>query len=434
MLLVYLFLFPLFPAYADTCVTAACHQDIGSLKSPHQPVKDGDCTSCHQRKSGGHPVKGAKNFTLMAGGARLCSQCHDPFGKKKVVHPPVKDGECTACHKPHGTDKRYLLEVGDDQSALCLGCHDNAPFKRKFLHGPAAVGECTKCHDPHEAAEPALLKGAVRDVCLKCHQDFAKSLRESKAYHPPVQKGPCTLCHDPHGAAVGAVLKKKLPELCVDCHSAIGKKAAGVKVPHKPILQASSCSGCHATHYSRARGLLATDEKTLCLSCHDTDKLGNPPLKNIKKELEGKKYLHGPISKGSCTACHDPHGSDFFRMLRGGYPSELYVPYREGVYQACLNCHDKNLLGTGGDKPVGTNFRNGSRNLHAVHVVRIKGRTCRICHAPHASNGPKLLHQEGQQFGEWKIPINFKSTATGGSCAPGCHKPFSYDRQKPVAF
>jgi hypothetical protein len=31
-------------------------------------------------------------------------------------------------------------------------------------------------------------------------------------------------------------------------------------------------------------------------------------------------------------------------------------------------------------------------------------------------------------YGNWKMPINFKRNETGGSCAPGCHKEFSYDR------
>ena len=30
-------------------------------------------------------------------------------------------------------------------------------------------------------------------------------------------------------------------------------------------------------------------------------------------------------------------------------------------------------------------------------------------------------------FGGWEIPIQFEQAATGGSCAPGCHKPRAYD-------
>ena len=59
---------------------------------------------------------------------------------------------------------------------------------------------------------------------------------------------------------------------------------------------------------------------TLCLNCHGKDKLGNPPLKNISKELKGKKYLHGPIKEGKCTPCHDPHGSNYYPDTEGELP------------------------------------------------------------------------------------------------------------------
>jgi hypothetical protein len=35
-------------------------------------------------------------------------------------------------------------------------------------------------------------------------------------------------------------------------------------------------------------------------------------------------------------------------------------------------------------------------------------------------------------FGDWRIPIGFSKTATGGSCSPGCHQTSSYDRQTPI--
>lgn len=421
-------------AHADSCVTATCHQPVVAVKKPHAPVKDGDCSSCHQQKVKQHPLPGGKSFQLTASGAALCNQCHDAKGKKKVVHPPVKDGDCLACHRPHGGSGRFLLDVGDDQTELCLGCHDRAPFKQNFMHGPAAVGDCTKCHDPHEASGKSLLNQPIRDICLKCHADLAQNLKNSPVVHPPVRDDPCTDCHNPHGSPVASILKKKMPDLCVDCHDEVSKKLTGLKVPHKPLTQATSCASCHAVHYSKARGLLPTGGMDLCLGCHDKDNLGTPPLKNIRKDIAGKKYLHGPILKGDCKACHDPHGSNYFRMLRGGYPAELYAPYRDGLYDACLICHDKNLPRSP-ETSTATGFRNGLRNLHYVHVANTsKGRTCRICHEPHASNGEKLINVEGMKFGAWHIPINFKKTPSGGSCAPGCHRMFTYDRDKPERY
>ncbi len=419
---------------ADSCLTANCHVAIGNLTLRHQPVVDGDCLACHVQTAAEHPGKDGKSFGLVEKGAALCYQCHDAMGKKKVVHSPVKDGDCTACHNPHGAANRYLLDVGEDQSELCFGCHDSASFKQKSVHGPVALGACTQCHSPHESVEKSLLKGKIRELCLKCHQDFAEQMKVAPVVHPPVKKGVCTDCHNPHASGFEFMLKKKMPDLCFDCHAAVGKKLKDVKVRHQPLDQAGSCGNCHSTHFSQAKGLLPVEEKSLCLGCHGNEKVGTPPLKNIKKQLEGKKNLHGPLQEGRCVPCHDPHGSDNFRLLTGAYPENLYAPYQEGTYGFCLKCHDKNLLRFE-ETSLYTAFRNGKRNLHFVHVVDSrKGRTCRLCHEPHASNGPKLTSEQGSPFGDWKVPVGFKPTGTGGSCSPGCHRPFSYDRENQVIY
>ena len=420
-------------AGADSCVTTACHQNIAALKNPHQPVNEGDCSSCHRRKTNQHPLPGGRSFEAKAQGAVLCNQCHETRGRNKYVHGPVKEGSCISCHNPHGNAFPNLLDVGADQAALCFGCHDNAMMKEKYMHGPAAVGECTKCHDPHDSTEKALQKGPVQEICLKCHADFAKAMKEAPVVHPPVRDEPCTACHSPHGTPYVAILKEEMPTVCTGCHTGIGETLAKVKTIHKPLQQAGGCSNCHSAHYAQAKGLLIADQSTTCLGCHGTDTLGKPPLRNIKKDIAGKKFLHGPISQKQCTPCHDPHGSDFFRMLRGNYPQELYVPYENGTFALCLQCHDKELA-SAAETTKATNFRNGSRNLHSVHVLGRKGRTCRLCHEPHASNGEKLINKEGMKFGAWKVPINFIISPKGGTCAPGCHRSFRYDRDKPERY
>ncbi|MEI6827849.1 MAG: cytochrome c3 family protein, partial [Desulfuromonadales bacterium] len=417
-----------------TCSATSCHQAILNTEKPHAPVQAQECHSCHHKKNPNHPILGGKSWELVAKVPTLCEQCHTPFGGKKNMHAPVKEGECLSCHKPHGGAGKSLLDVREDRTALCVTCHDPEPFRQPFMHGPVAVGACNKCHQPHEANEKALLTAPVRTVCLTCHTDFAKDLKQAKVAHPPVKDGPCTACHNPHGSAVSKILKQKVPDLCIGCHEKIGKKLAGVKVPHKPLKQEGGCSTCHSAHYSGNKRLLPFDEVATCLSCHDKDNLGTPPLRNIKLALEGKKLLHGPIKKGQCVPCHDPHGSDNFRMLRGDYPAELYVPYKEGIYDACLSCHEKNLLRFA-ETTIYTKFRNGKRNLHYVHVVNSrKSRTCRVCHQAHASNGEKLIDMENIKFGAWDIPVNFTISTSGGRCAPGCHQAFSYDREKPVPY
>ena len=156
-------------------------------------------------------------------------------------------------------------------------------------------------------------------------------------------------------------------------------------------------------------------------------------MKNIARDLQGKKYLHGPIAEGDCAACHDPHGSDYFRLLTGAYPAKIYVPFQDGTYAFCFQCHDRSLI-ENASTTTGTRFRNGGQNLHYLHVADPrKGRTCRTCHEPHAGNNRHLVCSEGASFGAWQIPVHYQETATGGSCAPGCHRPLSYDREKPQA-
>jgi len=62
-----------------------------------------------------------------------------------------------------------------------------------------------------------------------------------------------------------------------------------------------------------------------------------------------------------------------------------------------------------------------------------RGRNCRACHETHASADPRHI-RESVPYGNWKMPLNYKMTNTGGSCAPGCHKAFTYDRENPVQF
>ncbi|MBU5637964.1 cytochrome c3 family protein [Geomonas sp. Red69] len=421
-------------ALAESCISTACHTQISGLKYRHAPVEGGECSTCHVQQGKEHPVKGGKTFKIAGGGKEICVGCHSGIAKQKVVHPPVNEGDCLSCHKPHGGSGRYLLDVGPDLGALCYSCHDQAPYTKKYVHGPVAEGTCLACHSPHDSANKFLLKDGMKELCLGCHEDFAKEMKMAKRVHSPVKDKPCTSCHDPHSGDYRYLLKEKMPDLCMGCHKDLDQRLKASKGTHKPVLEGKGCSNCHSTHFSKEKGLLIGEQKEVCLGCHGSDKVGNPALKNIAQELSGKKQQHGPIAKGRCDGCHDPHASNYGRLLTGAYPDGFYAAYRDGAYGLCLKCHDKNLL-TFKETTMYTKFRNGDSNLHFVHVAdRSKGRTCRTCHEIHASSGDALVATEGTRFGKWKVQTRFKKTATGGGCAPGCHKPYQYDRQKPIDY
>jgi predicted CXXCH cytochrome family protein len=402
---------PVRPAGADeTCVSAQCHATILAGKTVHPPA-DG-CDTCHVSTATPHPQKGKKTFKLVSEPPELCSSCHDAFGKKSDVHPPVKDGACTTCHDPHSSNEPKLLT--QPQKDLCTACHDDKAGM-EHMHGPAAAGECTACHTPHESDIKPLLLKKDNDVCFGCHVDV-QELVKKKNVHPALDSG-CTSCHNPHGSAHPKLLPEEGAGVCFACHDEIGKKVETSPVVHAAIKSEKGCASCHSPHASDNAKLLLVPEKETCLGCHKTI------------VTENMKSIHGPIKEGKCTSCHDPHGGPNGKLLVAEFPHDPYVPYTDTAYPLCFSCHKRDLVQYA-ETSFATGFRDGERNLHFVHVNnKQKGRSCRMCHNIHGGNQPKLI-ADSVPFGKWNLPLKFVKTETGGSCAPGCHKPKTYDRKK----
>ena len=399
-------------AYADGCVTAQCHQTVLRGKVVH-PVAE-PCETCHRPAETPHPQAGRKTVTLTQEPPALCATCHPPFGTKADVHPPVKDGLCTMCHNPHSSNEPKLL--AKPVKDLCLTCHADK-VKFKYIHGPTAAGDCTGCHNPHESANKYLLVKDATELCVTCHFDM-QDVMKRKDVHPALSSG-CTSCHNPHGSPFRKLLSAEGENLCFQCHPKIAEKIEKSKTVHAPINSEKSCASCHSPHATDEPKLLFKKGKDLCLDCH----------KNVIKK--GMTMLHGPIRDGSCTPCHDPHGSSNEKLLTQPYSSGTYIPYTDKEYALCFSCHNRDLLRYP-DTSFATGFRNGERNLHYLHVNnKAKGRNCRLCHNLHGSSNPKLI-AENVSFGKWELPLNFVKTETGGSCSPGCHQTYSYDRKNPV--
>ncbi|HEY2775795.1 MAG TPA: cytochrome c3 family protein [Candidatus Binatia bacterium] len=396
---------------AGGCVTSKCHVDILSKKNVHDPAEG--CTDCHESVSTPHPAKGKKTFKLLNDVPDLCYTCHDTFGKKKTVHSPVQDGSCTDCHNPHSTAEEKLLikPVGK----LCKDCHD-APYEGPKLHGPVEDGDCTECHNPHETDTKSLLVKEGNALCFDCHTEKADEIKK-KDVHAPVEDG-CITCHDPHGSKFPAMLSEKVPKVCYSCHDTKEQEIKDAKVSHGALDDDKSCLLCHSPHASDNDALLEKPMRATCLECHDGDMPANA------------KFLHGKNHDGKCTDCHAPHGGDLDNLLVKEFPDGNYHPWNDKAYPLCFSCHERTMV-TDRETTTATGFRDGKKNLHAVHVGDdAKGRGCLMCHSVHGSDHPKLI-QDAIPFGKWTMKLNFNKTDTGGSCAPGCHRQKFYDRDKP---
>jgi predicted CXXCH cytochrome family protein len=301
------------------------------------------------------------------------------------------------------------------EELACQNCHPDK-VEGRYVHAPAQAGECLTCHllaagKSHPRDKSSFpLKTEVARLCDGCHES-----KTNKRYvHTPVAAGECLACHDPHRSSNPRQLKAQGAQLCLLCHQ---KKYKGKRI-HAPVAT-GNCLGCHDPHQSDNRYQLKKYGADLCLLCH-------------KKTLREGESVHGPVADGDCVVCHDPHASGFRKLLKKNFPEELTLPYNERNYALCFDCHSNQMAAE--ERTVSqTNFRNGDRNLHTVHINKPDyGRSCKTCHDPHAAGQARLIRRLVPGYGKWKIPISYTKTATGGSCMVGCHKTKAYDRLETI--
>jgi len=408
----------------QSCITAKCHAKMGKASFVHGPVAVGECLSCHVRKGEGH------SFEPITEVGAQCTECHEKMDTMKAVHAPVRQGKCTGCHDPHQSPFKFQLRA--EGADLCLLCHNKSIVGGKYLHGPVGVGACNACHSAHQSQYPKLLHADGNAVCFTCHTDKAEAFLGKKFMHAPVQED-CTGCHSPHSSNYRFTLKADGGrDLCYSCHTDKAKEIPAAGVPHKGLETERKCLACHDPHVSDFPKQLLQQPMDLCLTCHDREYNGqNGKIGNMSFLLSKGLDLHGPIKQKDCSGCHNTHGSNNFRMLRENFPQLFYAPYAAANYKLCFTCHQRTIASEEQTLTL-TNFRNGEQNLHFVHVNKtVKGRTCRACHDAHATSNPKHV-RSAVPFAKWNLPVGFKKTETGGTCLPGCHQQFGYDRKAPV--
>lgn len=207
------------------------------------------------------------------------------------------------------------------------------------------------------------------------------------------------------------------------CHRGEGQGAA----THDPVLH-GECRSCHkggaAGHPDREGEEFTLNfggGEALCYSCHSD-------LRDVMKKAIS---IHPPAADGECLFCHIAHSSDFDNLLRFALPDDpsrgnpRRMPFESGNFALCWECHD--VYGVLMQKTMTkTAFRSRGDNLHYLHLSGEKAYTCMACHPAHYSESEGLVGRRsawGEDF------VNFTLSEGGGSCAPGCHVPRSYQRE-----
>ncbi len=405
-----------------TCITPECHANFGLADRLHGPLAAGDCFSCHAADTGGHV------YPLLREGNSTCSFCHQTGNTQLHKHAALEEPGCIGCHDPHA-GRKFLL-VKSTVQETCVECH--VLDQGKHPHGPYAAGECSACHQPHESNNAHLLRGGdAAEHCFTCHTDTKYVIANAPFVHDPAKQD-CTTCHSAHTSDVEFHLKKPIEQLCLDCHTGLGEAINGATTPHAAVFTGESCANCHDPHAAGRPKLLRDRQTTLCLSCHSqpVKAADGRTIPDMTSSVSGKRFLHGPVETGDCSACHNVHGSTHNRLLKQEFPSGFYAKFDLADYALCFSCHPKDLV-TSEKTTSLTDFRDGDRNLHYLHVNRDeKGRSCKTCHAIHGSDQERhLASQVPFENSKWLMPIGFERMEDGGKCTPGCHVAMTYHRK-----
>ncbi|MCP2598530.1 cytochrome c3 family protein [Candidatus Aminicenantes bacterium AC-335-L06] len=233
--------------------------------------------------------------------------------------------------------------------------------------------------------------------CKTCHTSI-------RLYHP--EEADCSNCHADHSSGSPKLLLDKIPALCWNCH----EENVKMESKHFPFSE-GECLECHVAHGNKEDYFLAESLPNICLECHGEI-----------NELMERNFVHPPVEE-DCTTCHSPHSSDFPKLLKDFISLRFYELYTPLKYQLCFQCHDrKDIFGSN------SGFVKGDINLHKVHVQKRKGRTCFVCHDPHASDQGYLL-RERIPFGKfWFIKLKLEEKNGQKSCLPSCHQKENYGK------
>jgi predicted CXXCH cytochrome family protein len=161
------------------------------------------------------------------------------IAEAKVSHQPVKKGDCSSCHVSHFTDFEKLLKA--PLKEICFTCHKELGEKvgaDKFHHGPVSVNDCAGCHETHGSAYPRILRSYFPAefyipyktenyaICFDCHSkeialnakttaltDFRNGESNLHFLHVNKEKRgrSCKACHEVHSGNQAKHIREEVP-------------------------------------------------------------------------------------------------------------------------------------------------------------------------------------------------------------------------------
>ncbi len=387
----------------DSSLCLSCHPEHAQKSERHHPLGRRDSPIPKA-------ILDAGGKTSADGHTILCQTCHEPHGARNtwmLVLPPSE--LCVACHE----DKAPEASAPAGAPFHRIG-QTYAGFRppkmlldEKATFGPKGELSCLSCHRLHDASGvwPLLIrKNEDSALCLACHENektvlgSPHDLRLSSSETVNARgenastSGPCGACHRIHGWA------RQVPETnrphssgCMECH-----KTPGPASGQRPYVDA------HAVGVPMPPGTtipLPLDHATNdigCLTCHD------PHVPRSSEGIRGQGSevrrpspdTQPPATPPSVSTMAFPSATADFQFLR-----------RSGS-ELCVLCHGK-LAGSLHNAHDPARF---TPSLSEMLGIPASAGSCRVCHTVHSAQGPHL----------WaRIPVGNEGIASG--LCRACH-------------
>ncbi|MGA2193100.1 MAG: cytochrome c3 family protein [Nitrospirota bacterium] len=209
------------------------------------------------------------------------------------------------------------------------------------------------------------------------------------------------LCQECHQMRLtNAEIEIGMEKSCLKCHASL---ISNLHV-HGPV-SVGVCTICHNPASTPNKYQVHEDDKVLCYSCHED-----------RKQVDEKmKLQHGPVGAGMCTVCHESHSSPFEFQLVKSKDEICTMCHQEDAdkwmdnpslhppfrYGNCVGCHD----------PHSSNFK--------YNLKKDRRDICSLCHQIPV---PGHLHEVGK-VPQFKLPDDFPLTDDGETMCLTCHDP-----------
>lgn len=186
--------------------------------------------------------------------------------------------ECTTCHNAHDNQYGNFLVMTNDNSALCMGCHDKTGYDPSSVHSVA-----TQSYSPSNGTAAGSLGTTVGNVdCMSCHFPHKAGITD-KAQLPKADDNP----------AYGAYLLSFQEEQ--SCYNS----------PDRWNNSTAPCHGDNGQAVKNIKSLVAASKP----SRHQVDMNGTALHEAAEARGVASGWLGGGNAKWhvECADCHNPH-------------------------------------------------------------------------------------------------------------------------------